>query len=99
LNKTGKIIDKKFTNLPYPSRWRYDILRVLDYLLSADVIYDVRLQDAIDVLMKKQNKDNTWNLQANHPGNVHFYMEKVGSPSRWNTLRALRVLNHFNVNN
>lgn len=94
-DKTGEIIDKRFTNLPYPSRWRYDILRALDYFRKADVKYDERMQDALDIIIKKRNKDNTWKLQANHPGNFHFHMEEVGKPSRWNTLRALRVLNHF----
>ncbi|MDA3953130.1 MAG: hypothetical protein PF485_05755 [Bacteroidales bacterium] len=98
-DKTGEIIDKRFTKLSYPSRWRYDILRALDYFRFAEVEYDERMQDAIDIIIIKRNKDNIWNLQANHPGNVHFYMEKVGKPSRWNTLRALRVLNHFKVNN
>ncbi|NOQ26277.1 MAG: hypothetical protein GQ564_13010 [Bacteroidales bacterium] len=94
-DKTGEIIDKRFTNLPFPSRWRYDILRALDYFRIADANYDKRMQDAIDIIIKKRNKDNTWNLQANHPGNFHFHMEEAGKPSRWNTLRALRVLNQF----
>ena len=73
-DKTGAIIDKRFTNLTYPSRWRYDILRTLDYFRFAEVKYDERMQDAIDIIIKKRNKDNTWNLQANHPGNFHFQM-------------------------
>lgn len=98
-DKTGEIINKRFTNLPYPSRWRYDILRALDYFRIAEVAYNERMQDAIDVLLKKRNKDNTWNLQSNHPGNFHFHMEKVGKPSRWITLRVLRILKHFQVSN
>jgi hypothetical protein len=94
-DKTGEIIDKRFTNLPYPSRWRYDILRALDYFRIAEVKYDERMQDAIDIILKKRTKENVWKLQANHPGNFHFHMEEVGKPSQWNTLRALRVLNHF----
>ena len=57
------------------------------------------MNDAIDILLKKRNKENTWNLQANHPGQTHFEMEKVGKPSRWNTLRALRVLRYFKIYN
>ena len=53
------------------------------------------MNPAIQVLLKKRNKAATWNLQAKHPGQVHFEMEKAGSPSRWNTLRAMRVLKHF----
>ena len=96
-DKTGKIIDKKMLSLSYPSRWRYDILRVMDYFQLAKVDYDDRMNDAIEILLKKRNKENTWNLQANHKGQIHFEMEKVGKPSKWNTLRILRVLNYFEI--
>ncbi len=94
---TGEIIDKRYLMLSYPSRWYYDILRALDYFQSADIPYDPRMQDALDILHKKQRKDGTWPVQARHPGQTHFEMEKTGHPSRWNTLRALRVLRHFNI--
>jgi hypothetical protein len=96
-DKTGEIIDKKMLSLSYPSRWRYDILRVLDYFQYAKVKYDERMNDAIEVLLKKRTKEKVWKLQANHPGQFHFHMEQVGAPSRWNTLRALRVLEYFNA--
>ena len=96
-DKTGEIISKKMLTLSYPSRWRYDILRALDYFQSAKIEYDERIDDAIDILLKKRNKENTWNLQGNHPGQTHFEMEKVGKQSRLNTLRALRVFRHFNT--
>jgi hypothetical protein len=94
-DRTGNIIDRKMLMLSYPSRWKYDILRALDYFQFAGVNYDPRMQDALDILSQKQRKDGTWPLQAKHPGQVHFDMEKTGGPSRWNTLRALRVLKHF----
>ena len=50
---------------------------------------------ALDILLKKQRADKTWPLQNRHPGQNHFEMEQPGQPSRWNTLRALRVLKHF----
>ncbi len=96
-DKTGEIIHKKFTMLSYPSRWFYDILRALAYFQDAGVEYDPRMQDALDVLLKKRRKDGTWTVQAKHAGKVHFDMEKTGSPSRWNTLRALRVLKYFGI--
>jgi hypothetical protein len=83
--------------LSYPSRWRFDILRALDHFQAAHIPYDERMQDALGVLQKKKRKDNRWPLQAKHPGQVHFDMEKTGEPSRWNTLRAWRVLKHFNL--
>ncbi len=95
-DKTGAIIRKSFTMLSYPPRWYYDILRALDYFRYENVPYDARMRDALDLLVKKRNKDGTWNVQAKHPGKVHFDMEQTGAPSRWNTLRALRVLNFYN---
>jgi hypothetical protein len=95
--KTGKIIDKKMLMLSYPSRWRYDILRALDYFQFAGVEHDSRMDEAINVLLQKRKADGKWPLQAKHPGQTHFDMEKAGEPSRWNTLRALRVLKHFGI--
>ena len=94
-HKTGEIINKKIVMLSYPSRWKYDILRALDYLQNAGVRYDPRMQDALDLLKKKRLKDGRWPVQAKHPGQTHFDMEQAGDASRWNTLRALRVLQRF----
>jgi len=55
------------------------------------------MNDAIEILKKKPRNDNKWPLQAKHPGQTHFDMELGGKSSRWNTLRALRVLKHFGV--
>ncbi len=96
-DRTGEIIHKDFLKLPYPGRWKYDVLRAMDYFQYAGEPWDERMQSGIDVLLKKRNRTGTWNLQAKHPGQTHFDMEKAGLPSRWNTLRALRVLKHFNV--
>lgn len=96
-DKTGEIIDKRWLMLSYPSRWKYDILRALDHFQSAGVAYDSRMDDAVEVLLKKRRKDGTWPVQAKHAGQTHFDMEKTGGPSRWNTLRALRVLKAFGL--
>ncbi len=96
-DRTGEIINKDFLRLSYPSRWRYDILRALDYFQAAQLPWDERMQPAIDVILQKRTKDGIWKLQAAHPGQVHFVMEKAGKPSRMNTLRALRVLKHFGL--
>lgn len=94
-DRTNEIIDKKMLMLSYPSRWRYDILRALDYFQSKGDEYDERMQDALDVLVKKRRKEGTWPVQAKHPGQTHFDMEQSGKPSRWNTLRALRVMGKY----
>ncbi len=89
---TGKIIHSNFLKLPYPSRWYYDILKAMDYFQNANSPYDPRMQDAIEVILSKRTATNQWKLSAPHPGQTHFEMEIAGKPSRWNTLRALRVL-------
>lgn len=98
-DNTGNVIDDRYFRFTYPTRWRYDILRALDYFQFADVEYDKRMKDAIDVLVNKRTKENSWKLQANHPGASHFHMEQVGQPSRWNTLRALRILKFYSIHN
>ncbi len=92
---TGEIIHKDFLRFSFPRRWRYDILSALDYFQYAKIPWDDRMEPAFHILLKKRNKDGTWNMQAKIPGQTHFEMEKAGKPSRWNTLRAMRVLKHF----
>jgi hypothetical protein len=89
---TGQIINTKFTKLSFPYRWHYDVLRGLEYFARARAPRDIRLQDAIDLLHDKRHKDGRWPVQQKYPGKVFFDMEQIGEPSRWNTLRALRVL-------
>jgi hypothetical protein len=96
-DKTGLVIKKQFLNLSWPSRWYYDILRALDYFRNAGAEYDDRMQDAFEVILSKRTKEGVWKLQAHHPGKFHFHMEKVSQPSRWNTLRTLRVLKHYKI--
>jgi hypothetical protein len=97
-DKTGQTIDNKMLMLSFPSRWRYNILRALDYFQFSRVSYDERMIDAIDILLKKRRTDNKWPVQLKHKGFVHFDMEPTGKASRWNTLRVLRVLEHFGIN-
>lgn len=96
-DRTGHIIDNNFLRLTYPGRWRYDILRAMDYFQYAGLKWDDRMTEAINYLNKKQNKYGTWNMQAAHPGQVHLIMEKAGLPSRWNTLRMLRIKKHYRI--
>jgi len=87
-----EIIDPKFTRFSFPPRWHYDVLVALDYFQDCGLGKDERLYDAIALLKSKRRKDGRWNLQNRHPGKTYFEMEQPGHPSRWNTLRALRVL-------
>lgn len=98
-DKTGEIIDRRMTMLSYPSRWRYDRLRALDYFQLVGHAYDDRMKDALDLLIKKQRKDKKWPVQQKHVGKTHIDMEETGKPSQWNALRALRVIKHFGFEN
>lgn len=89
---TGEVIDAQWTQFSYPTRWHYDILRALEHLRAADVTPDGRVQEAIGMVESKRDPDGSWPLDHTHPGDVHFHMEEEGQPSRWNTLRGLRVL-------
>jgi hypothetical protein len=90
---TGEVIDPEWLQFSFPTRWFYDVLRGLDYFRAAGGSPDERLAEAVGVLRSKQQPDGTWLLDNTHPGRIHFAMDAGdGSPSRWNTLRALRVL-------
>lgn len=96
-DRTGAIIHPAMTRFSFPPRWHYDVLRALDYFQEARAEKDPRLVDAIDLLIKKRRKDGRWPLQNRYPGRVFFDMEQPGKPSRWNTLRALRVLKWWDL--
>ena len=91
-DRTGKVIREDFTRFSFPPRWHYDVLRALDYLRTTKFIHDPRLADAFALLERRRDKTDRWRLQNRHRGVTFFEMEKVGQPSRWNTLRALRCL-------
>jgi hypothetical protein len=90
---TGQVINPAWTQISFPTRWHYDILWGLDYLRRAGVQPDDRTAEAIDLVASKRDRLGRWLLENPHPGPVHFEIEGgAGEPSRWNTLRALRVL-------
>jgi hypothetical protein len=89
---TGEIIDYRFTLLSFPNRWFYNVLRGLVYFARVNAPHDERLRDAIEVLNGRRRADGTWPVQHKYSGKIFFDMEKTGGPSRWNTLRALRVM-------
>ncbi len=91
-HRTGEVVDQVVTRLSFPPRWRFDILRGLDHFASTDAPWDERFQDALDTLLRRRHRDGRWPVQQKHAGRVWFDMETTGGPSRWNTLRALRVL-------
>jgi hypothetical protein len=93
---TGEVANPVWLQFSFPTRWHYDVLRALDYFRSAGDAPDARMEDAIGVIRSKRQPDGTWLLENTHPGDVHFALEVGDSrPSRWNTLRALRVLGWY----
>jgi hypothetical protein len=91
-HRTGKVIKPVLTRFAFPPRWHYDVLRALDYFRAVDAPRDPRLADAIYLVELSRGEGGCWTLQHSHRGKTFFEMERLGSPSRWNTLRALRVL-------
>jgi hypothetical protein len=90
---TGEVVDPAFTSFSFPTRYFYDVLRGLEYLRSAGVTPDARADEALELVQSKRKADGRWPLENTHPGKVHFEIEDGdGRPSRWNTLRAMRVL-------
>lgn len=90
---TGEVIDPAWLQFSYPTFWHYDVLRGLDYLRAAGVAPDERLAEAIELVESKRDAEGRWPLENPHPGQLHFELDEgPGRPSRWNTLRALRVL-------
>lgn len=91
-HRTGKVIKSEFTRFAFPPGWHYDILRALDYFRAVDAERDSRLAEAIDIVENTRRVDGRWTLQNAYKGKTYFELERRGAPSRWNTLRALRVL-------
>jgi hypothetical protein len=91
-DKTGEVITERFAHLTYPWHWHYTVLRALDYLQLTHAIHDERLDDPIQLLLGQRRPNGRWPLQKRIPGTLLVEMEKPGGESRWNTLRALRVL-------
>ena len=91
---TGEVVDPEYLEFAFPYYWHYDVLRALDYFRHAGRDPDPRMAEAVAEVRSKRQSDGRWLLDRIHPGRVHFDLEDgVGAPSRWNTLRAIRVLN------
>jgi hypothetical protein len=87
-----------WTQFAFPTWWPYDVLRGLDYLRRAGVVPDARMTEAVDMLRAKRDADGRWPLEARYPGRMPVETDAgPGRPSRWNTLRALRVLDWYSA--
>jgi hypothetical protein len=101
---TGEVIeqDRKggavWTRFAFPTWWHYDVLRGLEYVRRASVVADERVAEAINLVESKQDGDGRWRLEVQYPGQMPVEInEGENQPSRWNTLRALRVLNWYSA--
>jgi hypothetical protein len=85
-----------WTRFAFPTWWHYDVLRGLDYLQSAGVTPDERAAEAIELVASKRDRHGRWPLDTRYPGMMSIEIDDAeGQPSRWNTLRALRVLDWY----
>jgi hypothetical protein len=95
--RTGEIIDKRWLRFSFPTFWHYDVLRGLDYLRDAGIKPDDRIVEAIETVIERRHQNGRWPLNHLHAERIPLEMEtEVGRASRWNTLRALRVLRWYN---
>jgi hypothetical protein len=99
---TGAVIERDrkggavWTRFAFPTWWHYDVLRGLEHLRRGGVAPDERVAEAIDLVASKRDSDGRWPLEVRYPGDMPIEIDEgEGRPSRWNTLRALRVLNWF----
>jgi len=101
---TGEVIERDrkggaaWTRFAFPTWWHYDVLRGLEYLRRAGVAPDERVAEAIELVASKRDDDGRWPLETQHPGKMPVETDEgEGRPSRWNTLRALRVLDWYSA--
>jgi hypothetical protein len=99
---TGEVIERDrksdavWTRFAFPTWWHYDVLRGLEYLRRAGIAPDERVAEAIELVASKRDGDGRWPLEVRYPGTMAVEMDEgEGRPSRWNTLRALRVLDWY----
>ncbi|PKL09030.1 MAG: hypothetical protein CVV51_05805 [Spirochaetae bacterium HGW-Spirochaetae-7] len=92
--RTGEVIADEFFKFPFPVRWKYDILRCLDLFRRHGIPYDPGMDEALDRLATARGRDGRWKA-ASQAGATYLVVEANGKPGKWNTLRALRVLERY----
>ena len=94
--RTGEIIDERWLRFSFPAFWHYDVLRGLDYLRNAGIKPDRRVREPVQIVVERRHQNGRWPLNLLHRERIPLEMETdVGRASRWNTVRALRVLRWY----
>jgi hypothetical protein len=93
-HRTGAVADPALLVWRFPPQWHYDVLRGLDHFRAAGAPGDPRLDDALGVVARARREDRRWPHRSAYAGRRWFPLESRG-PSRWHTLRALRVLRRY----
>ncbi|MCH8905708.1 MAG: hypothetical protein IH840_01360 [Candidatus Heimdallarchaeota archaeon] len=88
---TYRVATREILHFAFPPRLNYDVLTAMDYFQSINHRYDNRFKDAINLIRAKE-ENGKWLLEHEHIGEFWIKMEELHDISRWNTLRALRVL-------
>src|SRR5207248_386863 len=97
---TGEVVDPAWLRFSFPTWWHYDVLRGLEYLRRAGATPDERVAEAIGLVESKRDGDGRWPLEHQYPGTMAVELDEgEGQPSRWITLRALRVLAWYSARN
>jgi hypothetical protein len=93
---TGEVPAERWLQFSWPPRWHYDVLRAVDHFRLTEGAPDSRIAEAVQLVRDKRRPDGTWMLENTHPGETQCEFEDGdGQPSRWNTLRALRILDWY----
>jgi len=93
---TGEIVNRTWTRFAFPTMWHYDVLRGLEYFRDAAVQPDERMEEAVEIVRARRHQNGRWPMNHLHADRLGFPLEtQTGSASRWNTMRAMRVLNWY----
>jgi len=93
---TGEIVNRTWTRFAFPTMWHYDVLRGLEYFRDAAVQPDERMEEAVEIVRARRHQNGRWPMNHLHADRFGFPLEtQTGSASRWNTMRAMRVLNWY----
>jgi hypothetical protein len=94
--RSGDVIDQRWLRFSFPTFWHYDVLRGLDYMRNAGIEPGSRVREAIEIVIQRRHQNGRWPLNLRHAERIPLEMETgIGRASRWNTLRALRVLRWY----